>query len=137
MLKRYKQHEKTEQAVYRNSHSAAQHQQDDKLQLLWADSSTNQIEVTLWPAGSFTYTPQNGFTGQAHQLQIKGLQHNQQHALLNAQHYTDSAVLKNATVQKKQKQILTQKQNARSGYSWWVVGIALLLLLYGYSKWKD
>lgn len=108
------------------------------------DSSSAEFYIEIFPRGSFSYSPINGFSGQAEMLRLSGKISSMQKTLDSS--VTDSTLKLNSDLGKKSKSELRtvkkEKEIKKKIPDWiWVTGILILISLgivyrriYGYCN---
>jgi len=121
-----KRTESEENKLQLNSHTLS----DTDSFTFYNDSASRNYEVRLWPKGSFTYSPENGFTGEADRISISGHSADLKKGgeQKRAQKAEQSALDVHTIKQQKVNEEHVQKIKETS-ISWkWVVVITILLV---------
>ncbi|RZK37640.1 MAG: hypothetical protein EOO90_24730 [Pedobacter sp.] len=88
------------------------------------DSTSNMMELTIWPKGPFTFSPATGFAGEAFKMEWKG----KQSSLIQKSEL--SSVKRSATTkQKLQKERVVKLKEKQVGWEGMGYGILLLIVV--------
>lgn len=91
------------------------------------DSSRNNYHITIWPRGSFNFSPEGGFTGEAEKVRVSG--HAQ--AFGTAATALETTELDKgkmtATLKEQQKVSAATKEKKVVSSAWWIWAIAAVL----------
>ncbi|RZK54479.1 MAG: hypothetical protein EOO91_15850 [Pedobacter sp.] len=102
------------------------------------DSTSNMMELTIWPKGPFTFSPATGFAGEAFKMEWKG----KQSSLVEFNKVTSTS--KQATIRLKQKKKsvakLKQKkvewEGIRYGVGIWMAVVLAIGIWLVRKRWK-
>ena len=99
----------------------------------YKDSANSNYAVQLWPKGAFTFSPDNGFAGEASRILITG-------NVLQTSNNTQLAHLREADKGKLQAELKTSNEqrsdlnnsNTKRSVSWkWIISVCVLVILIG------
>jgi hypothetical protein len=110
----------------------------EQSQLILIDSSQNDYTLMLWPKGKFTFSPINGFEGEAEKVIIKGKEIRKKIVESNHKTRQDSTVLKANYAKEKESTITVEKNKLSAGNNWgWVLVLLIIIaLIWVYRRFK-
>jgi len=109
----------------------ANHQKEQEV-LHFSDSSRQAFSVVLWPKGTFSYSPETGFRGEAEKIAMQGLQQQSREWLHTLRQQRDSVFSDSRQTwrQANYQQKAVQQTRGHFGIAW--IGLVSVLFLSGF-----
>ena len=105
----------------------------EKTVVLTKDSSGSEITTTIWPRGSFRFSPENGFTGEAEKIQLTHKKSTKSENLKRAERQVKiDATVKKKTVSKSSAGVATKFNKTTTSLNCWLVLMALCCSMLAY-----